>query len=267
MVYRMTALCFFSALVVGCASNKGNEGVKSLQEYVEKNGFTAFTPPRDADGIGTVISFDKKNQETIVSSRQKCLPASDVPSLDPKKQSVALLSGEYEISNNNELELGISRVLSKNILGSPLDLSGAIGRNGIRKIEVQFIEPFRDRIERIDAKDYIRKLADDDSCLEEFKRDTNYLIHTVLGAKGMKYSFIGESGKKIAITADIADVVKLDESYASKLDGKLGFEIEGNILIGYRIWDVKGVPGAFGGDFLFRSIPRDEVKELKKILK
>lgn len=67
-----------------------------------------------------------------------------------------------------------------------IDLAASIGSNGVKSVSIKFDAPAVQRITRGEAKDYIRSLGENDSCIEEIRRDGNLVVHTVLGARGLK---------------------------------------------------------------------------------
>lgn len=258
---RLLLLAGFAS-ASGCA-NVPKTAISPLSQYMSTYDFELFSPPRSGDGIGTIIKFEAA-QESIVFRRDRCLPAPQVPSLDEGARSVAMLQGSYEIDQSATLELGISRALMTKALGAPIDLSTAIGTNGIKKIKIAFVEPYRDAIEKGRAKDVVRAYAKGHTCLEEFARSGNLVIHTVLGAKGIQYSFVGEGGNSVQITAALLDQLKVSPEFKNKWNGQLGFDVAGDVLIGYRAWKAMEVSGAFDNPLELIDLSSTDVSTLKK---
>jgi hypothetical protein len=78
------SLIFVLALA-GCTSfeHKVAEIQSPLRATMEELEYSPFNPPRVADGLGTIISFNPKGEETIEAARSSCLPEAQVPSLPP----------------------------------------------------------------------------------------------------------------------------------------------------------------------------------------
>lgn len=234
-----------------------------LTEYVQSNNFEVFDPPRSADGLGTIIQF-KNAQESVVFRRDRCLPPDKIPSLPPEDRRIGALEGAYEIATDAKLELTLSRALMQSAFSVPVDIGAAFGASGVKKVKISFVEPYRDAIERGAAKDLVRALPKQNSCREEFLRPGNFVIHTVLGAKGIKYEFIGTDDKGVAITAEILDKIKASPELRAKWSGALGISVDGDILIGYRAWVASEVPGALEQQIEVSEAPPELIAERKQ---
>ena len=261
-------LCASAGLlaIAGCKTvdpDPITEAITPLTRYVAEYKFSLFSPPRQTDGVGTIIEFDRSGQESVLAARETCLPANLIPSPPKDQQGVALLSGSYTIDQSNSFELGLSKTLTQNALGVPLDLGSTIGVSGVEKIEIEFINPFRDRIERVKARSVVRSMEESDACLEELKASGSLIIHTVIGAEGMRYKFVGEGGRNIAISAEILNALKAGNEYKDKWEGDLGFEVSGNLLVGYRTWKATQVSGAGAADVDLIELNAQQIESLR----
>lgn len=233
-----------------------------LDKIVKAHGYTMFNPLRSYDGVGTIISFDNK-KETTVASKKTCLPDNEVPTLTKKDQAIALLSGSYSITKLNKTDFGFANDITKKKIDQKFNISGVIKLDSVKSIEVKWIAPFGDRIERIKVKDYARSLDEGNSCLEELVRKDNLIIHSVIGAEGISYKFIGNENKEIKINAKILKILNGGHEFNQKWDGKFGFEIKSRMLIGYRAWKASTVRGALKNDIMLRDISKKEISILK----
>jgi hypothetical protein len=215
-----------------------------FEAYVRNSSFTVFVPPRDGDGTGSVVSFNDRREESIVASATDCFKPDRVI---PASSRVVVLDSEYELTTNDKVMLGLPALFK-----SKVDFSADLGNTGVRKVKYKLVEPYTTRITLISARNYFRQLAADDPCRKLVDNQGNLLIHMVLGAKGVEYSFYGENDAKLTINAEILKVLKVEPQFASKYNGTSSIKLDSNMLLGYRAWqllDVKGIV-AGGKDFV-----------------
>ena len=262
LTFLSTALLL---LLCGCGSDKEmiRKSQTPLLEYLDQNGFTAFNPPRAGDGAGTIIQFNQQKQESIVFPASKCFPATPVPRAENK---VALLETEYTLTADNKLELSLPQLTKYQI-----NLAASIGSNGVKSVSIKFDSPSIQRITKGEAKDYVRTLPKSDSCSEEIRRDGNLVVHTVLGARGLEYTFNGEGGTKLAVTAEILNSMKASPSTSQQFKGAASMKFKPEnfdkgelMLLGYRTWKASEVPGALSTNVEFVDLTQVDVQTLKK---
>lgn len=264
-LFYVFTMVMITSLVTGCANDRNviRNSQSPLFEYLEQNGFTAFNPPRSGDGVGTIVQFDQLKQETIVFPAEKCFPLAFVPR---ENNAVALLETEYTLASDNNVEFSLPQLTKYKV-----DLSGAIGNNGVKSVSIKFDAPTVQRITKGEAKDYIRSLPTQNSCVEEILRGSNFVVHSVLGARGFEYTFNGEDGSKLALTAEILQSIKASSSTSQQFKGasSLKFKAEnadngGIMLLGYRSWKAAEVPGALKSGIEFVDLSKSDMQILKK---
>lgn len=93
----------------------------------------------------------------------------------------------------------------------------------------------------------------------------------MLGAKGVEYTFNGESGNKLSLTAEILNSIKVNPQTSQQFKGSssLKFRVEDAdkgqlMLFGYRVWRAAEVPGALESDLELLELSRDDMKALEK---
>lgn len=256
---------FAIVLFAGCTT--GAEFMKKsrspLTAYIEDNGFTPFNPPRSGDGAGTIIQFNSQKEESIVFDAKKCFPRTSVPI---ETKDIAALEHEYTLRSDSKLELSLP-VLAK----YKVDVKGAIGSNGVKSVNIKFDAPVIQRIAKGYAKDYVRSLNPADTCVEEITRDSNLVIHSVLGARGVEYTFNGEGGNKLSLTAEILNSMKVNPETSQQFKGasSLKFKVDNTdkdqlMLFGYRAWRATEVPGALKSSVELLDLSREDMKAFKK---
>jgi hypothetical protein len=252
----------FALLLVGCATEKDiiRAPESPLNSYMEKYGFTAFTPFREGDGAGTIVSFDSQKRESIIFSPANCLKPDAVK---PGASGVALLAQEYTTTSSEQLELTLLQLTKYQV-----NVAGAIGQNGVRSVSIKLIDPVTQRIERGVAKDFTRSLKKDSSCYEEVVRDGNLVIHTVLGARGVEYSFNGEGNQKLNLSVAILETIKLGPDISEKFKNKAGLQLLADpnklMLFGYRAWIAKDVPNALQEGAELVALEKADIESLKR---
>lgn len=262
---NVVLLAALATTIAGCITDESvqTKSLTPLVQFMEQNGFTAFNPPRSGDGAGTIIQFNPQKEESVVFPAGKCFPLTPVPRVT---NQVALLEAAYTLTSDNRLEFSLPLLAKQEI-----DLKGAIGNNGVKSVSIKFDGPVMQRITKGEAKDYIRTLQKTDTCVEEINRDGNLVVHTVLGSRGLEYTFNGEGGNKLALTAEILNSINMSASSSGQFKGAASltfkakdFEKGELMLLGYRTWRAADVPGALSANVEFVDLSKDDVKTLKK---
>ena len=220
--------------LAGCSSNSlPTPENLTPKDFIGVYDFSPFRPPRDSDGVGTVIAFDDRGQESIVYRASSCLHPSAVPASTAK---VAIPTRQYTISEKNALEWKIGTEMGFN-----LNLSGILENESDVNVKFRLVNPAITSIEKGTAQRFIENL-EDDSCLQGLLKPENLIIHTVLSADGVEYSFTDELGKVFDIGAN---VVGEDGGHAERRvtfseDRRIVLERE--MFFGYRAWRAQDVP-------------------------
>jgi len=244
--------------VLGCAQTPVLLDAESqFEAYVRSSKFTAFVPPRDGDGAGSIVSF-RRGEEGIVASPADCFRPERVV---PSTQQVGVLDSEYELTTNDKIIIGLPGAFK-----TRLDLNADLSRAGVKRVKYRLLKPYTTRITLISARNYFNTLPDGDPCRKLVDDDGNLLLHTVLGAKGIEYSFYGEKDAKMKLTAEILGLLKAEPDLASKYNGTSSLQLNENMLLGYRAWqltEIKGFATASGKDFV--ELSPEEVERLRAI--
>lgn len=147
-------LVFIVALLSGCAS------LSPLQEYVTTYNYLNFSPPRNSDGAGTIIDFKNKS-ESLVARADQCILSS--PEISSQIRKAALEKTKYTLESSSNLELSLPKAIAEHF-----DLSATIGRNGIKSVSIELIDPFEETISRFDVSSYLKTLPNDSVCRSFF---------------------------------------------------------------------------------------------------
>lgn len=256
MSVRILCAVVVSALLSGCQHTPVLQDAESqLDAYVRASNFTLFVPPRDGDGAGSVVSFNDHREESIVASPADCFKPERVV---PATQRVAVLDSDYELTTNDKVVMGLPALFK-----SRLDLHADLSRAGVAKVKYRLIEPYTTRITLVAARNYWRSIPADDACRKLVESDDNLLIHTVLGAKGIEYSFYGSNDAKMSVTAEILDVLKAEPTLASKYAGTSSIQLKDDMLLGYRAWQLVTVKGVVAGGREFIELSPADIERLR----
>ncbi len=236
--------------VSGCTSSDG-----PLRAYLKQYGYQAFNPPRNRDGVGTIIDF-KSGAESVVATpdppESQCLTMQQVPRGDDI--AVAVLTRDYTITNNSTIDLNVAKGAIKEA-----ELSAAFSDQRVKTIKVQLIEPYESRLTHAAVAAYVATMKNDDPCRKYLADPSNFVIQRVLGAKGIRYTFNDKNDVSIKIDATILSLIGLKGSTASQFDGKNGMEFNKPILIGYRLWKATEAPGIAGAPLILRDATVSEI--------
>jgi hypothetical protein len=236
---------FYSYLCVACAcasSPPGSPNISPLRGYLRNYKYEAFNPPRDRDGVGTIIDF-KDNFESVVVSPDPPNGACLTDDLVPRGPdiNVATLDQEYSLSRNSDLEFSLPKAIVKEI-----DLKAAFNDGRIKKVAIKLKGAFERRITKHDVQKYLATLKETDLCYKHLADPRNYLINRVLGAKGLAYTFLDEKNQKINLDASILEKIGFKAGNQSQFNGKDSIQFDEDILVGYRIWRVTETQGLAG---------------------
>jgi hypothetical protein len=125
-------------------------------------------------------------------------------------------------------------------------------------VKYRLLAPYTTRITLISARNYLRSLPADDSCRQLVEAQGNLLLHTVLGAKGVEFSFYGESDARMTVSAEIIGILNAEPRLASKYAGTSSLQLSDDMLLGYRAWQLGEVSGIVsGGKDLIELSPAD----------
>jgi hypothetical protein len=140
--------------------------------------------------------------------------------------------------------MSFANQLSERLFGYEVDLSAAFEQNNIDRISLKWVDPYRDRIERIAARRHIASLDPESYCSKALSAEKNLIIHSVIGAKGISYTFESKSGDLIELNAEILSQIGIPASSTRISETEAGISVKGDILLGYRAWIASNAWGA-----------------------
>lgn len=228
--------------------------VTPMERYVMDHDYEPFVIPRSADGVGVIITF-RDGAESLVASREECLPAASVPGANPLIR-VQLESQSYELRDNDRLDLNLAKAIS-----SEIDLKGAFKYSRVKKVKISFTNPFEDRVSEVSVKNHANTLTG--ACLEAIKNKKNFVINRVLGAQGISYSFVDESNAAITLDADLMKQINANAALERQYAGQTELKVDFPVFIGYRLLQPQILPGMAVTNIDLREVSLKEVKETK----
>jgi hypothetical protein len=246
------------SLGIGCGTGQGPGGqiVTPLSQYIRQYKFTPFDVPRDGDGDGTVIAFNN-GQETIVAGPNECLSPT---SIARDQSNVFLVDMEYEVTRNAKLELQAAKVLE-----SSVDIGGAFNDERVKKVKVRWVDPFRRRITELGRDTYLKQLPKDSACHRVLTDKRNLIIHTILGANGVEYSFIGENDSAVSLDAKLLDQMNLGGQLRSQFEGKGSLVVSRPVFMGYRAWKGSPASGFAVSTIEITELEPSEIEERRRV--
>lgn len=249
-----------AVVLIGCAVSS-KKGTKPHKKYIKDQNYTPFTIPRQGEGVGTLISF-QDGFESLIMRKNKCLGG-----IQEVELPVTLPDFSYELKESNKVELDASKIINQN-----LNLSGAFESNGVKTVEVTFVEPFEIAIPRSDIKDLIRDLNNSNieaqkRCVNEITDRKNLLIERVLGAKKIKYRFLNNRNQAMNLNADILQKINITGERAQELNMSTSLDVDFPVIVGYRAWNIKKVPGLAETEFEIIDLSLENIEKLKKASK
>jgi len=249
---RITTKIFLAALglslLAGCETYKSKETYKIVEEY----NYVPFDPPRTGDGVGTIINIEG-GQELVIASKNTCLPDSDI-----KAERFNAVIPEYNIKSSNSGDVGL--VFDK------FDVNGVFQDTRVSEVEVKLINPFEERIEALHVIDYFkkRKANPEDSCVSLFEEDGNLIIKRVLGAQGIEYKFLNNSGTVINVDADLLSNIAIGADLNVEKTINKSLKIKHEVYLGYRLWQPKLGPAVISEGIDLHDISvGDVIKQYK----
>ena len=231
--------------LLALSASGGAEAKKpqSLDDFIKSLGFEPFHPPRTADGLGAVISFDRKGRESIESQPGGCLDPVSAGAL-PNNDPVAVAALDYKVTTGNKFGATVAGdAVAKAIGVSEFDASAAIGTDRVSAISVKLTKPYRNRLVRANAMTQVRTKAKDLTCAAVLASKKNLIIQSILGAQSISYTFTDNGGRQINLTLKLLKALGLSADMQKKYEGKGSLDIAGNVLLGYNAWQASTLAG------------------------
>lgn len=235
----------------------------TLKAYISSLGFEPFNPPRTADGLAAVISFDRKGRESVESQPGSCLDPKAAGAL-PKNDPVAVSNIEYKVTGSNNFGASVAGDAVAQAVGiSELNASAAIGTDKVAGITVKLTNPYRNRLVRDQTIAQVIEKAKNPACAAIFNSKKNLIIQSVFGAEGISYTFTDSGGKKVNLTLKLLKALGLSADSQSKFDGKGSIDITGNVLLGYNAWQASKLAGIEKSDFELVEVTPKNIARLR----
>lgn len=226
-----------------------------LKDYVKQYKYTAFNPPRDRDGVGTIIDF-KNRTESVVADDTQCLTNEAAPR-GPNIE-VATLNQEYTLTRNSSLDFNLAKGYIKEA-----DLAGAFKDNRVKAVSIQLIEPYESRLTKYTVAQYLSKLKPGDPCRQYMADPKNFVIERTLAAKGVRYAFKNSSNQNINLDATLLNAIGLKGGTASNFVGASTLQWDKPLLIGYRLWKVREASAVAGSQLTIREMDSRDVAKAR----
>jgi len=225
-----------------------------LEGEIKALKFTPFQPPRGGDGAGTVVSFNWRGEESPIA-KSDCLVRSKNAL---ERVPIGTMVTSYSLTNGGGFEFDLGKIWSNYV-----QLDAAFRLKEVKSIKVSLYEPFTEKIFLEPTKALIKSMTNSDSCFAHVDKKA-LILHTVLGAKGVSYEFIGEGGQNLKLNATIMKQIGLKPNLQSDYQGKASLNIKQEMLLGYRAWRVKTVRGVITPDTELEELMPKEVETLRE---
>lgn len=138
-----------------------NNRPSQFEQYLEQYRCSPFIPPRSSDGVGTIVRFNSKGEESIIQTAEACLPPEEVK---PEREIIGLSSAEYDLTADDKVP-------------------------DVRKNAFRLIEPYQIRITVGETRSYLKKLPRNSDCFKDAVNPKNIIIHTVFGAQEKMFCY------------------------------------------------------------------------------
>lgn len=243
----------------GCSGVLGvkdaSKSIEGRQSFIKAYHFNSFRPPRNGDGVGTIITFNKRGEEAVIYSAENCLLPSSVP---PKEFPALIDNSSYEISRGGGIEWNLGKYLS-----SKFDLSGAINLDFAQKIKFKLVNPKIIRIELGNTEDYLETLDNESGCRKKLSREGYLIIHSVLAAEGIEYSFYDKNDVSVKLTGKILEEIGIDTDGSNAVINDSSLVMKGKMFYGYRAWQASQIRGIFFGQLSLRDVEPELVENMR----
>jgi hypothetical protein len=238
--------------LVGCS-------VDPLQKYMKDYGYSAFNPPRERDGVGTIVDF-RDGFESVVASADppdgRCATEANVPT--GGKNDIATLDTTYSINRSSTLEINIAKGLIQGV-----DIGGAFEDERVRSVSIRLKQPYSKRISRDALSHYLSSTPPEDPCQRYLADKRNFIISSVVGAGGVEYEFQDKNNDKINVDTALAEKLKLSGTTRQQYEGSSSLIVDFPVLLGYRLWKVTETAGLVSGQVNIDDISPGEIEAFR----
>ncbi|MBY0420900.1 MAG: hypothetical protein K2Q06_01265 [Parvularculaceae bacterium] len=225
-----TAVC--AAMLWGCQTTGVVNTPGALQKYIDQNGYTPFSLPRDKWGGGTVVKFSG-GRENIVYFNDQCLgltgpgDATDIRSAD-----VSLPQSSYTISRTAKVEASLAKDFAANV-----DITAAYNDSRVSKVNVTLTGPKELVASQGSIAARIRALiAAKNPCVDEIFKDGSFVIDRVVAVDGFAYTLETTQGQSLNFDAAILKAINVGPELSAKLVGNSAMSSSTPRMLGYRVF-------------------------------
>lgn len=239
----------------------GCGGATPLQEYIADKGFAPLKVPRDKPGAGTLVRFDSDAGEIIVDPAEGGLcigKAISEGTVTVQRGEARLEKIAYDLEEDSTLELSAARIIQDD-----LRLDAVFKDKRVQRVKIEFASPFQEYVPESFVKQYVSTQPAGSTCHDYLTADEGvFIIHMVLGAEGLSYSFYDENERAITIDAGLMDLVGAKAEIKSKYVGQTTLEVDGKTLFGVKVYQVVKRSGAAETVLVTRPVSADDLKDL-----
>lgn len=250
------AISFLTA--VGCSQKVTDRLAKQgeLERLLKTHDFIPFNIPRDGDGVGTLITFDK-GQEAVVAAIEECFDQSE---LNIKKLNASISNYDYVIEAIDTSSLNPGQIFGENVT-----LNSILKGSKVKKIKVEFNNLFEQRVSRQSIQEQLNKIKEQNlTCLKNITNERNFLIERVLGAGGMTISLVDEKDRTVDFDSEILKEINIDSKYVRDFNGNSVLAFNSPRYIGYRIWQVEAEGGMGTPEIAIRDLSNEQILKMKE---
>lgn len=252
-------LTFLFLLVISCDPTK--RGVKEqgspLASYFETYHFTPFTTPNNVITPATIIYFNKGQEEVIAFPSDCDSLATFSAAADIVRSPTATLDSEFDITNVKDASL----ILSPELI-SRVNLNVALQDTSIKKVRIKLINPFVSILSRAKAFQIIS--GSKKYCQKQVQEKQNVIVHQVIGADGLEFSFIGSRNRVINLTSSLSNQISTDNALRTKLESEGTITLDQPMFFGYRAFKGNVSSGLFTDPSTIVEVSEDEIDRMKK---
>ena len=250
---KMALFIAVAVMTTSCA-NVRERAKDTWLEELDAERFSAFSPPREGQELGNVITFDDKGREYLIASVATCLPSLQAP----MPRAVALLSTSSDATTSQGLSGSVAEALRGKV-----DLSFAAKNSSMTKVSLRLGSPKITQYEILLLKSALGKLERGSDCYKAVANPRNLIVVSTLSVSSITYEFKDSADRELKLTADIAAQAKLSPSLAQKFDGQASLVVEQPLLIGYRAIAVRELPGLNADSFEVRELSPGELEKMR----
>jgi hypothetical protein len=243
---------------LGCNSttNIPVRQISALEGQIRAVKYTPFRPLRSTDGAGTIVEFNWHGEESRLAAATNCLV---IGTNQIHRDYTAILDTVYTNRNSGGLEFDLGKLFEPQ-----LTLAATFTNSNVKEVKIKLHNPFEEYIYYLPTKGALNALPTNSDCRDLLKNNKGcLLLHSVLGAEGVEYEFIGSDGRTLSLTATILKQINVKPEHRSDYEGKSSLNFQKEILLGYRAWRPKKLSGFWYGTFDFKELSPEEVEDLR----